>query len=331
MQGRGHTDYVVFVHRFAERRHDRRDGLRLLALVDAPRRRVQRRRHRGPAPPRAGAGARHQERGAGQGRRHAGRGLSRPRRRPARAERPHPARRRRSHRGGAVVLRPAQLHHHHRHRQARRDHPAAERLCRGRHHRDPRGGRRRAEADRRRHARASSAPTIRPRPAARALAAEADPARAACATERAAPGRGAADHLGLCRPACRRGVLRQHRQRRPARLHGRRPGGQRDQPHRLDVPLGRPAGADLVGLSPTRCRTPSAPTWSRSAASRCAASARPRNSSRSIRRSCSHCRSIPLVPCRTIETRHADGARAARKNFANRLAPLVWQQPTILP
>ena len=37
-----------------------------------------------------------------------------------------------------------------------RDHPAAERLCRGGHHRDPRGGRRRAEADRRRHAGAVS-------------------------------------------------------------------------------------------------------------------------------------------------------------------------------
>ena len=37
--------------------------------------------------------------------------------------------------------------------------------------------------------------------------------------QRAAQGRGAADHLGLCRPAYRRGVLRQYRQRRPARLH----------------------------------------------------------------------------------------------------------------
>ena len=82
----------------------------------------------------------------------------------------------------------------------------------------------------------------------RALKAEADlRSRVRELNERRA-GRGAADHLGLCRPAYRRGVLRQHRQRRPARLHGGRPGGQRDQPHRLDVPLGRPAGADLVGL-----------------------------------------------------------------------------------
>ena len=59
---------------------------------------------------------------------------------------------------------------------------------------------------------------------------------------------GAAGHRGLCRPACRRGVLRQYRQRRAARLHRRRSGGQRDQPHRLDVPLGRPADPDLLDL-----------------------------------------------------------------------------------
>ena len=66
--------------------------------------------------------------------------------------------------------------------------------------------------------------------------------------EREAPRRGAAGHRGLCRPACRRGVLRQYRQRRAARLHRRRSGGQRDQPHRLDVPLGRPADPDLLDL-----------------------------------------------------------------------------------
>ncbi len=49
---------------------------------------------------------------------------------------------------------------------------------------------------------------------------------------------GTADHLGLYRAAYRRGVLRQYRQRRPARLHRRRTGGQRDQPHRLDVSIG---------------------------------------------------------------------------------------------
>ena len=97
-------------------------------------------------------------------------------------------------------------------------------------------------------------------------------------------GRGAAGHLGLCRPACRRGVLRQYRQRRAARLHRRRAGGQRDQPHRLDVPLGRPADPDLLDLRRRAAERPSAPTWCRSAASPCAASATPRSSSPSIPR-----------------------------------------------
>ena len=154
---------------------------------------LQRCRYRGPAPPGAGPGARDQERSAGQGRRHAGPGLSRPRCRPARSEGPHPARRRRSHRGGAVVLRPAQLHHHHRHRQADRDHPSAERLCRGGHHRHPRGRRRRAEADRRRHAgavpRRRSVRGLPPRAQAEEIA------RGRVARiEREAPGRGTAGH-----------------------------------------------------------------------------------------------------------------------------------------
>ena len=38
--------------------------------------------------------------------------------------------------------------------------------------------------------------------------------------------RGTADHVGLCRPACRRSVLRQYRQRGPARLHRGGAGGQ---------------------------------------------------------------------------------------------------------
>ena len=90
--------------------------------------------------------------------------------------------------------------------------------------------------------------------------------------------------VGLCRPACRRGVLRQYRQRRAARLHRRRSGGQRDQPHRLDVPLGRPADPDLLDLRRRAAGRSSAPTWCRSDASPCAASATPRNSSPSIPR-----------------------------------------------
>ena len=90
---------------------------------------------------------------AGPGRRHPGRGLSRPRCRPARAEGTHPARRRRPHRGGrcgsptCAASPPSPTP-----RKPDRDHPAAQRLCRGGHLRHPRGRRRRAEADRRRHA-----------------------------------------------------------------------------------------------------------------------------------------------------------------------------------
>ena len=58
-----------------------------------------------------------------------------------------------------------------------------------------------------------------------------------------------ADDVGLCRPACRRGVLRQHRQRGPAGFHRGGAGGQRSQPHRLDVPFGRSRIPRLIGLS----------------------------------------------------------------------------------
>ena len=61
-------------------------------------------------------------------------------------------------------------------------------------------------------------------------------------------GRKPAGDDGPCRPACRRGVLRQYRQRRPARLHRGGTGRQRGQPHRLDVPLGRPGIADVLGV-----------------------------------------------------------------------------------
>ncbi len=42
--------------------------------------------------------------------------------------------------------------------------------------------------------------------------------------------------------------LRQHRQPRAARFHGDRAGGQRSEPHRLDVPLGRSTLVDVVRL-----------------------------------------------------------------------------------
>ena len=136
------------------RRGDRRDGLRLLLLEHATRPGLRGRAGRGAhraARSRARLGG--EVRLAGADRRHAGRDLPRPGRGPPRPERPHRPRRRRPHRGGPVVLRPAGLHPDHRHGAARAGHPAPERLRRGGHLGGPRGGRRRAEADRRRRAR----------------------------------------------------------------------------------------------------------------------------------------------------------------------------------
>ena len=90
-----------------------------------------------------------------------------------------------------------------------------------------------------------------------------------------------AGHRRLSRPACRRGVLRQYRQPRAARLHRDRPGGQRGQPHRRDVPLGRPGRSCCRRPSPAVGDTASA--WSRSAATRCAACHGRRSCSPSIR------------------------------------------------
>ena len=52
----------------------------------------------------------------------------------------------------------------------------------------------------------------------------------------------------VSRAACRRGVLRQCRQHRAARLHRRRPRRQRGKPGRGNVPLGRPADAGVGGV-----------------------------------------------------------------------------------
>ena len=58
----------------------------------------------------------------------------------------------------------------------------------------------------------------------------------------------------LPRAARRRGVLRQHRQPGPARLHGGRPGGERGEPDRRDVPLGGAGRAALLGVRRGRLR-----------------------------------------------------------------------------
>ena len=66
--------------------------------------------------------------------------------------------------------------------------------------------------------------------------------------QRAPVGGRSAGLVNLPRPAHRRRLLRQHRQQGSARLHRRRPGRQRGEPHRLHVPVGRSRRAVLVGF-----------------------------------------------------------------------------------
>ena len=113
---------------------------------------------------------------------------------------------------GAVVQRPARLHPHHRQRAAGRDHPAAQRLCRGRDLGDPRAWRRRAQADRRRHAGDLHRRTSPRRPARSAMAAEGALRRRLGELNRRRRRGRPADHRHLSRAAYRRGVLRQYRQ-----------------------------------------------------------------------------------------------------------------------
>ena len=119
-----------------------------------------------------------------------------------------------------------------------RDHSVPQRLFRCDHLLRARGRRRRPEADRRRHAR-----DLRGRRPGRGLplraAAEALMRARIAALNRERAGPGAAGDRSLSRPPHRRGLLRQHRQPGPARLHGRRPGRQRGEPHRRPVPFGR--------------------------------------------------------------------------------------------
>ena len=147
---------------------------------------------------------------------------------PAGAGRPHLARRRRPDRRRAVVLRPARLHADHRH--ARRPtqiipllNDYAEAIISSIH--DAGGDVLKLIGDgtlaifRGRRSR-RRLPLRAPRP-------KRTPRERVAGAQRA-PRRGrAAVTAGLSRPPHRRGVLRQYRQRGPARLHGRRPGRQR--------------------------------------------------------------------------------------------------------
>ena len=120
---------------------------------------------------------------------------------------------------------------------ARADHPPAQRLCRGGDLGDPRAG-----GDVLKLIGDGTLAIFRaddPAGLPRALEAERLRAARRRAQQRRAA-RGPAGHRRLSRPAYRRRLLRQYRQRRAARLHRRRPGRQRGQPHRRDVPLGRP-------------------------------------------------------------------------------------------
>ena len=130
----------------------RRDGLRLLLVGDRQSRRLHRKPDRSPDESHAVPGAGNQ---GGRARPHDGNAdgnLSRPRCRPARAQRPHHARRCRPHRRRHLVQRPARIHAHHQFR-SRAGHSAPERLRRCHRLGHPRPGRGRAQAHGRRHAR----------------------------------------------------------------------------------------------------------------------------------------------------------------------------------
>ncbi len=84
---------------------------------------------------------------------------------------------------------------------------------------------------------------------------------------------------GLSRAAYRRSVLRQHRQRRSARLHRRRARRQRSEPHCGDVPVGRPQRGSCRPSLPQLRRSLNARISSPWAAMPCAAWAAPRSCS----------------------------------------------------
>ncbi len=212
--------------------------MRLFVVDDRCGRRLRRRCRRRARPVDAVSEARRQIGVAGANGRDPRRNLSRPRCRPARHERPHRPGRRRADRCGAVDERPARLHPDQRHRGARADHPAAQRLCRNRRLGGAWRGRRRAETDRRRHARdlrRRGPRASRPGGARRGGAGAPGGRRAEPQPRRSR----SADDPGLSGLACRRRLLRQCRQQGPPRFHRDRPVGQRGQPHPGDEPFGR--------------------------------------------------------------------------------------------
>ncbi len=114
LPGGGHDRLHRHHQPLRARRHYRRNGLRLLLVGNHPRRRLRRCPYcsthaRGPNACAGGKGGR-----ARAHDRDVDGDLSRARRRAPRAQRPHHARRRRSHRRRHLVQRPARLHAHHR-------------------------------------------------------------------------------------------------------------------------------------------------------------------------------------------------------------------------
>ena len=117
-----------------------------------------------------------------------------------------------------------------------------------------------------------------------ALKAEASLRRHLKALDQRRAAEGMPRHVGVSRPAYRGGLLRQYRQQGAAGFHGGRAGGQRGQPDRLHVPLGRSRCRSSPPSSRPGRRSRNEPTSSRSAASPCAASGGRRTCSRSIPR-----------------------------------------------
>ena len=125
--------------------------------------------------------------------------------------------------------------------------------------------------------------------ACHAALAAADSARTAVAlVNQTARTREFANHRYVFGASYRRSLLRQHRQPRAPRLHRRRPGGQRSEPHRRPMPFRRSTACWCRPLLPP----PSASrknSWFPSAATPCAASASPKTSTPSTASAKRHC------------------------------------------
>ena len=225
MRDEGMSDVVAMITRFAGARRDRRDGLLYSYWATDHPQGFDDGARRGFAALDADAGAGGQMRVAGPYRGHAGGDLSRPRRRPARAQRADPARRRRQ---ISAVLWYSDLRGFT--RITDRAEPEqiipllndyAEAVISAVY--DNGGDVLKLIGD----GTLAIFTADDPEEACRAALAAQGRCGSGSARSTRRARRRPAGHRGLSRPAYRRRVLRQYRQRRTARLHGRRPGGQR--------------------------------------------------------------------------------------------------------